>query len=166
MATVDSWSALVKAVQKKVNDAMKHEVLETVKDKYKEHIQTDVYDTYSPTVYNRRGNNSGLIADENIAGEMKGNTLEVKDIAFPNESISQPQTLYDPSDPTQFAKWIEYGQTYNGKAKYLFNRDMSGEVWANPRPFTENTIDELKSNPSIIKDALKKGLKERGIKTE
>ena len=49
-----------------------------------------------------------MILNLNISKEMNGNILEVKNIATPNESIAQPQTSYNPSDPTQFMKWVEY----------------------------------------------------------
>ena len=103
MATYNNFEALMKSIKKPIPDIQKKEVFEKVKSIEQEHIQIDVYDVYSPNDYNRR---MSLLDDENIVGEVVGDTLEVKNIATPNESISQPQTQYNPSDHTQFAKWI------------------------------------------------------------
>ena len=124
MATYSSWSALNKALQKKINETMQDEVFEEVRDVYQKNIQSDIYDAYSPTQYTRR---MSLLDDSNIVGEVDNGVLEVKNIANPNESIAQPQTLYNPTNETQFISWIEHGEAYNGKAKYLFKGDMSSE---------------------------------------
>lgn len=165
MATVKGWDALMRNIKKQVEDTAKKDVFPVVKDVYQEHIQEEVYDAYSPTSYQRRGYADGLIADDNIVGEFKDGVLEVKDIAEPNESISQPKTPYSPDYDTQFAAWVERGEAYTGKAKHLFSGDRSDEPWAQPRPFTEKTVDDLATNQQH-KKALSDGLKKRGIKTE
>jgi len=158
----NNFKSLMKEVQKICNQVNLNKVADIVVDEYKDKIQEEVYNQYSPTRYHRR---SSLTNDTNISREINENTLEVKNIAIPDESIAQPQTPYNPSDSTQFMKWIEYGQTYNGKAKYLFHGDMSGEPWANPRPATEKTIENLNLTKKHVK-AMKDGLRERGFNVE
>lgn len=158
-----TWKNLTEKVQHTVNQIAMDEVLDAVKEVEQKHIYEDVYAVYKPIQYKRRYCNNGLMTNDRIVGDLNGNTLEVKNIAEPNTSINQ--TFYNPSHNTQFSEWIEFGETYNGNAKYLFNRDMSGEPWANPRPFTANTIEDLRQNKQHI-EALKKGLKKRKIKTE
>ena len=164
MAEVKSWNALMNAVKKRVEQTLKNEVFEEVRDVYQKHIDEDVYDVHSPTVYQRRDIGGGLIADENIIGDVNDFVLAVKDIAPLNTSISNSGKQKSYSD-TYLANIIENGLANTGHAKNLFNRDMSSEPWANPRPFTQNTINDLKTNKQHI-EALKEGLKKRGIKTE
>lgn len=165
MATVKGWNALMKNIKKQVEDTAKKDVFPVVKDVYQQHIQDEVYDAYSPTSYQRRGHADGLIADDNIVGEYKDGVLEVKDIAVAKDPVSPPRTPYSHDFDTQFASWIERGAAYTGKAVYLFDGDKSGEPWAQPRPFTEKTVDDLATNQQH-KKALADGLKKRGIKTE
>lgn len=160
-----TWKDLTKKVQNTVNQIAMDEVLDAVKEVEQKHIQEEVYDAYNPIAYKRRYYDNGLIADDNIVGELNGNTLEVRNTTQPNASISKPPTPYNSSDITQFSKWIEFGETYNGNAKLLFDGNRSDEPWANPRPFTANTIEDLKQNKQHIK-ALKEGLKKRNIKTK
>jgi uncharacterized protein YgfB (UPF0149 family) len=161
MATYKNWDALMKAVQKKVDSTLQNEVFEEARDVCQKHIDEDVYGAYSPTSYQRRDMSGGLIANENIIGEMTGNVLEVKDIAQLNTSEGK-QTY---NSQTYLAQIIEYGKAYTGNAVYLFDRDMSDQPWANPRPFIQNTIEDLIINKQHIK-AMKAGLAQRGIKTE
>jgi len=161
MASVTSWKALMEIVQKKIDSAQKNEVFEAVRDVYQDHVQSDVYNVYSPSAYVRRMENGGLIADENIVGNVNNNILEVMDVAPLNKS--EGAITYN--SQTYLTKIIENGLAYTGNAVYLFDQDMSGEPWATPRPFTKNTIDDLKQNKQHV-EALKKGLKKRGIKTE
>lgn len=163
MSTVKNWSELVSAIKKQTADAMQKEVFETVREVYQSHIKSDVYDTYSPTVYEQRGSNGGLMDADNIIGQMNGDTLEVLNVASPSTSIADPPTPYIPDNQTKFAEWIEYGQAYNGGARSLFPRDMSSEPWAQPREFTANTINDLKSNKQHLK-ALAEGLRRAGAK--
>lgn len=157
MATVKGWEQLTEALQKKVNATLEDNVFKAVKEVYLEHIESDVYDKYTPKIYERRHQSGGLADEHNITGKMVEGTLEVMNIGMPNDSLFGKE--FNSSYLTQFASWIE-----NGDAGKVFGGDFSGEPWANPRPFTENTIKDLKQNKQHIK-AFKEGLKSRGIKT-
>jgi hypothetical protein len=138
--------------QEVLNDTLKDDVYKEVKTTLQKNIQETVYDSYSPKEYQRRGYNDGLIADENIVGELeKDGVLAVKDIADSNDSIFG--TPYTASGTTTFAGWVEYGQVSDA---------FGNGVWTEPRPFMENTKEELKSN-NVISKALQTGLKKRGV---
>ncbi len=165
MSAAKSWEELVSQINQKAQSALKSEVFEEVRDVYQKHIDSDVYDAYSPHQYQRRDMGGGLIADDNIVGNVNGNTLEVKDIASLNDFNFNGEIISHSSSGTELAEIIEYGSAYSGNAPYLFDGDMSGQPWAVPRPFTENTIKDLQSNKQHIK-ALRQGLNRQGIKTK
>jgi len=62
MPVYDSWEGLCDAVQKKCNDILKRDVAPVAKEIVKKHIQSDIYDVYTPktnawvggTTYKRR----------------------------------------------------------------------------------------------------------------
>ena len=157
MKTFGTMEELEGYIQKALNESLKDDVFKVTKSKVKEHGKNDVYDTYSPEYYDRRFEQDGLIADNNIVGNIIFDSLlEVKDIAIPNGEWSKD---YDFTDPTFFSRWINDG--INGK----FGRNILDDSlpWLNPRPFIDNTRKELEDEPSIIYDALKKGLNKRGV---
>lgn len=159
MATFKSIDDLMKYIQTAVTDSLQNETKEAVREEYKARINEDVYKSYTPSIYPRRGENGGLLADENIIGEMlDGNTLSVRDVAVPNVSLTDPKTPYTPDNDTRFASWIEEGNVPN-----IFND--GNYAWMEPRPFTQNTINELERNKAHV-EAMKKGLKIRGIDTK
>lgn len=164
MSVVKSWNQLVSTIEQRVSSVVKGEVANKVKSMYRKHIKEDVYSVYSPTTYERRIGNGGLLGEENIVSSVvNGTVLEVKNIAAPSESITAPPTPYSPNTDTQFASWVENGSPYKGKAVSLFPTSASGSAWTKPRRFTANTIKELVSNKEHVL-SLKQGLKKRGLK--
>jgi len=125
-----------KVISETLNDDVKKEVTKTEQ----RHINSDVYDVYSPKYYRRRRANGGLIADDNIVGEMiSDDTLSVTN-----------KTKFNPNGEPDLAEWVEYGL------------DPGVGAYADERPFTQNTIDELNSTKAHVK-AMQLGLKKRGI---
>jgi hypothetical protein len=53
-------------IQKAVADTLQKEVYELVRDVVINHVHTDVYDVYDPTVYRRRRSSQGLSDEDNI----------------------------------------------------------------------------------------------------
>lgn len=161
---VKTWDDLIREIKQKVSDAMQDDVFQAVKEVYQKHIDEDVYDTGSG-YYRRRDASGGLIADENIQKTKIGDMgLEVRNMATPSSSLSPKSSS---GTAGQLAEWIEHGDAYKTDAqKAMFghysNKDFSGEAWASPRPFTRNTIEDLKANKQH-KFALINGLRKRGI---
>lgn len=156
MPTFSSLSSLMNHIKNNVlPDILQNEVFEEVRDVEQKHIQSDVYDVYSPDIYERRLTNDGLIADENIVGNVVGSTLEVK-------NVTEPDTRYGnwwSSGDTNLPALIEFGDGHNGNY-YTFEKE--GAAYLNPRPFTQNTIDELSATKAHVK-AAKNGLKRKGF---
>lgn len=163
-----SWAELIGQIKSKVQEAMADDVKDEVKDVYAKNIQETVYDSYTPVEYERRGE----LGDElNLVGKMNGDTLEVRNVAVPSESIYKDKkgnsapVRYSPPNDTQFASWIETGAPYTGKAVKLFPAHVKGQPWTVARPFTKNTIADLSANKQHV-NALKSGLNRRGIPTK
>ena len=141
-------------IEKCIDDSLENEVLETVKKIEINHVDEDVFDVYSPSAYERRST-LGIDDPDNIVGNITQNgVLEV-------ENITEFNPEYE-SDNTGFGLplLIEYGQEKSG---YFYDY-ASSDKFTSPRPFTENTIQEIKNSKLHI-DALKQGIKRNKIKT-
>ena len=165
MPTVNSLSALYAALQAKINIALENEVKSEVSKIMVEQIQETVYDTYSPNTnaedyYHRRSNEDALGDPSNIGGIVINDVLEVYNAAVTNPDIYVHGELYQSQNEGDYlAPIIEYGQGYDFNSK---NGDLGYEQ---PRPFIENSRETLRQTKVHVK-ALKKGLRESGIKVE
>lgn len=140
-------------MQDQINETLKDEVFEEVRDTIQKHVNRDVYDAYSPTQYNRRGSSGGLIDENNIVGEIiSDGMLFTKNIAEANTPFKGHS--YSTDDDTMFGRWINDGLVYN------FNG--STDPWTEARPFIDNAREELAKNEGHYK-ALKRGLKKRKV---
>lgn len=111
-------------------------VKNTVIDTGKRHVQEDVYDVYDPVVYQR-------------SGELKNN-WEVEETA---DGIAVFNDRHDGSK--NVAETVEYGENYDYEFKYSHT----------PRPFTENTRQEL-SKGNKLANSLKQDMKRIGLDIE
>jgi hypothetical protein len=149
LAYSSNWASLENQLKLKVSDTLRTNVFEEVKKVEQEHIQSDVYDVYSPFVYERRGYSGGIIADENIIlTEIDNFNIEVVNITDPNPYARDGATI-DKFLP----ELIEYG---NGNDNYY---DYPAP---DARPYIANTKEDLAQNKQHIK-AMCYGLKQRGI---
>ncbi|PLR99648.1 hypothetical protein [Bacillus sp. T33-2] len=113
-------------------NSVKNEVIETGK----RHVQTDVYDVFSPRVYSRTGQ---------LKEDWK--TEETADgIAVYNDRNEDGKNIADT---------IEHGRNY----------DYEFEYSNTPRPFIENTRKEL-AGSNRLTNALRKDLKSVGFDVE
>lgn len=131
---------LFKKIEKDIQDAMRNEVSDIVKDEMVNAVQTAVYEAYDPVQYSRRYSRGGLGARENIKVDETDNGIMLKDIA--------------PLD--------------NGRNDYalddiIVNRGVLG--YPQGRDFYSETIEHMENNRRCIK-ALKDGLKKRGYKVK
>lgn len=146
----DSFSALGMHLQEKVDAVLEKDVAPEVERMLLESIDEQVYDAYTPITYERRGASGGLGDPANIQSEVEDGCLTVKNIAVPNQSLSEPPTAYVTNDPTTFGAWIERGQVPN-----IFGAQDG--PWLHPRPFVAVTEEKLRRS-GIVEAALKKGL--------
>jgi hypothetical protein len=161
MATAKNMSELEKLINQKIAQALNSEVKETVKTVMQSKVESEVYDAYesgsqSEYKYERRGEDGGLKDRDNMIGEVKGNTLEVENIAKGKDKAN----LY-------LAGLVEYGHhgsVYGGYDYPNVPKDSKGD-FRDPRPFVEETRKAL-ANGNELKDSVRKGLNRQGIKTK
>lgn len=126
-------------IEKQIQDTMVNEVADTVKDNMTEAVHTSVYDAYSPQYYNRRMNNGGLSDTQN---------MEVTEIQN-GISVHNATPLDNGRNDYSLDEIIVYGL-----GNQPFERDFYAE-----------TADKLQENQEHT-EALKQGLKKRGIEVE
>ena len=140
MTSINNLKDLERYVNKMAKEAMlkgnavKTEVIETGK----KHVQEDVYDAYSPTVYSR-------------SGQLKEN-WEVKEAV---DGVAIFSNRIDEETGKNISYTVETGKGY----------DYDFEYANKPRPFTENTRKELASNGRLA-DALKQDMRSIGLKVD
>ena len=112
-----------------------------------------VYDAYEPEQYNRREDDGGLADRRNIMitgieivdGAIR---LTVENLTYGNDSL-RGSYITDTIEEGIKANW-----------------DNSNGAWAEPRPFIEETRKRLKENPTQLIEAVKDGLRKRGLKVK
>lgn len=149
----------LKVIQGKVNDALLHEVADTIKIVEREHIYDDVY-SRDPGRYVRRYDEGGLgdmnnmyeyLEGDGVLGVAQGTPFNPYINGVDEEGgISQNTSL----GMSGLDGLVNYGNGWNG-----INYDV--KAWG-PTNFIENTVGELKSTGEHTQ-ALKNGLKKRGL---
>ena len=145
--TYDDIGLLLKDLKSDIEDTLSHEVLNEVRNIELKHIEEDVFSVYTPSIYKRRLID-GIDDPGNIVGEVHNMQLEVDNVAEFNDDYG----TYNHG--VGLADLINDGESRNG-----FYYDFDGE-FTQPRPFIENTIEEIEHTNSV-ENALKKGLKKR-----
>lgn len=145
--TYDNIDTLLKDLKSDIEDTLMDEVLDEVRNIEIEHIEQDVFSVYSPSIYKRRMND-GLDDPSNIVGEVRDLQLEVDNITEFN------------NDYGTYNRGIGLAALINdGEGRSGFFYDYPGE-FERPRPFIDNTIEEIEQTNSV-ESALAKGLKKR-----
>ena len=137
--TFNNINDLFRYIEHQAQDTMQNEVAETVKEAMSQAVDSAVYDVYQPEYYTRRGLNGGL-AD-------KGN-YTVEEIQ--NGIIIQNDTPLDSGGNEPRLDDI----ICNGLGRQPFPRDFYSEA--------ENELIRTQAH----KEALKRGLRDRGIDVE
>lgn len=138
--TFKNLNSLCRHIEKQIQDTMVNEVADTVKDNMTEAVHTSVYDAYSPQYYNRRMNNGGLSDTQNMEVTEIQNGISVHNAA----PLDNGRNDYDLDD-------------------IIVNRGVLG--YPQGRDFYAETADKLQENQEHT-EALKQGLKKRGIEVE
>lgn len=146
----DDVDDLLKELEADIEDALMHDVLDTVKEIELRHVEEDVMDVYTPKIYERRGLGMGGIDDsDNIVGTVENMELEV-------ENITPFASGYG-----TWNKGIGLSTLINdGNSTSGFFYDYYGEEFNRPRSFLDNTVDEIESTDDV-ENALAKGLNKR-----
>lgn len=147
---------LEKELYKRINKALDEDVADTVKEVMTDHIVSDVYDAYEPVVYQRRYSNGGLLDINNIIATMGDNgELFVQNITLGNSTYFIPEINkgFISANVDKFiTPIIEYGTGYD-------------VVDIEPRPFIQNTHDDLERN-HYHTEAMKRSLKKQGLEVK
>lgn len=161
---------LEKELYKRINIALDEDVADTVKDVMTDHIIQDVYDAWGePRAYVRRYNQSGnaigspfddtdnlgLLNQENIISTMGDNgNLFVQNMTLGSRYYYDADGWHISKNAEQpIAGVIETGRGY----------DVLGDTV--PRPFIQNTHDDLEEN-HYHTQAMKQGLKKQGLEVK
>ena len=159
MKVCKNLKELEQELYKKINVALDTDVADTVKDVMADHIIQDVYDKYEPKTYQRRYNNGGLLDRDNIIATIGDNgKLFVQNITTGSDTVfisNVEGTFYFNSYNTDkfIAPIIETGVGY----------DINNWEYCNkPRPFMQNTHDDLERNHYHTK-AMEQSLKKQGL---
>jgi Txe/YoeB family toxin of Txe-Axe toxin-antitoxin module len=135
----NSIEAALKFIEQQAQSVLKQEIASKVVKTMKKHVQTDVYDKYEPVMYERQGYNGGLIDEDNIeVSVVDDDTISVENIRFDGNR--------------EVAQIVESGQGYT------YDFEYNGI----PRPFTENTRNELRET-NALEIEMRKGLTRRGL---
>lgn len=134
--TFDDINSLLSYIERQVQDTMKTDVAQTVKQTMSKAVNSTVYNTYEPRYYKRRMSNGGLSDDENYTVTEIENGIE----------ISNDTPLDNGSNTPRLDELIVYGKGFQP-----FERDFYG-----------STVNELERTQEHI-SALKVGLKDSGI---
>lgn len=144
MPTVKSLNQAMAYIRKTIEASLGAEVLDVVRKEEAKQVQSVVYDSYQPTVYERRYDMGN---DVNIIGTVNGTVLQVENITPPNSKGNPP-----PTTDKDLAKVIETGVGYD-----YFSPGA--------RPFTQATVDALSASGAHVQ-ALKNGLVKAGIRVK
>ena len=146
-------NALLADVQKSINKSLKNEVMDAVKEVELKHVERDVLSVYTPSIYERRGS-GGIDDDKNIIGTVKNGRLTVENVTPFNEDYRSRNR------GTGLGYMINEGG--NSEHDYEFGFRTIEAPYSYPRPFIDNTIEEL-DKTEVIEDALARGMKKDGI---
>ena len=147
---------LEKELYKRINIALDEDVADTVKEVMTDHIIQDVYDAYEPTAYQRRYDDGGLLDPDNIIATLGNNgEMLVQNITLGSEYYYIPsikRSFRSANVDNFIAPIIEYGKGYD-------------VVDIFPRPFIQNTHDDLEEN-HYHTQAMKQSLKKQGLEVK
>lgn len=132
-----------------MDNVIRTELKEAIVDIWLQVQQERVYDVYSPTRYERRGDEGGLADPDNID--------IVDTIGFKNGVQYVLENITEGAGDS-------VGEKINAliEGKEGFMKGVGGALPA--RPYTEEAVQIINENPSSVKDALVKGFARHGIK--
>lgn len=166
--TITSLNDLKSVIMPNVNETLEEDIAPVVKSAIKYYIEKDVYNQYSPTQYERRGKNGGLLDKNNMNSDLVASgVLEVS-----NDTLGTPyyyavlhgghhegekRRRRSKNAGKLIAGVIETGEGYD-----IENSDLG---YCKPRPFMEDTYNAL-VNEDIVPKVFKRGLELRGFEVK
>lgn len=164
---IKNLKQLRKHIEKAISNSLENEVFEDVRETERRHVQTDVFNVYSPKEYIRRESDEwfynslgkagiGVKDERNIVFDpIKNGVLKVENVAEFN-----PVRAIRNHGPG-LVTLIEYGHGARG----IYYDYPKYPEYLRPRPFIANTREEIKQTKSHVK-AMKLGLRRNKIECE
>lgn len=146
---IKTKAGLEKLLNAKIEQALMSDVAPVVVQKAIEHANADVYGVYEPHKYSRR---DSLANAENYNSTVGGNTLRVRFVGIANPTISTKEGNTVSKNVDCFLDKII---TFGG---WRYDFTVEGAAYYKPRPWLENTQEDINENPGEIIRALKKSL--------
>ncbi|MED3912733.1 hypothetical protein P4597_26975 [Peribacillus simplex] len=143
MTVLKGIKDLEKYANKEIRKSLKEDVSKKLVKVAQEHVQKDVYDEYTPKVYNR----TGELMDSFVVNDL-ANGIEI-------ENTRRDGERYIP-------EIIEYGHDESEQGYTFAYHYPGGDNYIQPRPFIENTRQQI-MDESIHVNELKKSLKSKGL---
>ena len=140
--------------KKNLETILKESVEPAARQAMRDTIIKDIYNSYSPTVYERRGDDDGLKDSNNIVSEHNGLRLRVKNIAKPNKSLLGTELYSEPRG--LLYRWIDNGEIPN-------ITPYSSYRWRMNRNGITNRIAVNFIHSGQLRDIIKKSLKRRNL---
>ncbi len=158
--TIESLEQYLKST---IVNSLEGEVAKKVKQVESKNVTETVYNAYNPIKYKQRKNRGGLSDVRNMTSR-----VDKQDMVLTVENDTEVNPLhhndfpnYSDDDDSLFRN--AYPSSY-GLAEIIENGTSGGllPAYNPPRPFTQNTIEDLSQNRQHI-TAMKKGLKSQGV---
>lgn len=155
-----SIAELQAQIENAIGDSLNDDIVEFIQQKLVDHARTDVYDAYTPAMYGRR---HSLLQKDNYLIETGENMhLVITPVAEFNPYTSKG---YSQNSGEELAGLINYGDVaYKGYSYDFYEGGSMGGSYLEPRPFLDNTVDELASGE--LADSLWASLKKHGYKVK
>ena len=129
----NSIEQLMEYVYKQIKQTMELVMADFIEQKLRESIETRVFESYTPLLYERRSLNSdneGLLNCWNRQIDEEGNTIRL--------IIENTATKVWEDSGMSLAELIEYGSPQS-----------QGQIYLEPRPFIEPVMEELKASGDL-----------------
>lgn len=149
-------------IKKQIASSMVSDVAESIKEVEIEMIQKDVFNPYTPFLYQRRS--VGGIDDPSNMNTSEPNIVGNQiSISISNDATGFNDTTF------KIAPLIEYGDAKytgndvgQGEYDFKFNHVGTEDKFLSPRPFIEDTVQTVESTGLHI-ETLKKSLQSKGF---
>ena len=151
MATAKNLKELEALIMKQVQESLINDVSKKVIQVAQQHVVEDVYDVYEPVPPEYGGyKRTGKLATSFVTNETESG-IEIENNRYENGRNITEIIEYGHEDS---AYGYEYPAYYPG-----------GQNFIQPRPFIENTRDEIRARNLHVEE-LKRSLNKKGIKTK
>lgn len=146
------WDTLIKAAETKVEKILKKDVAPIAEEILKKHIQSDIYDVYTPK------ENGWVLSDGTRTTYKRRHVLEKSVTSYMSDRNTLLITSTATASPAVVSGWSFHNRYPGAFLKLLESGNMG--IWRGgfPRPAVLNTQEEL-DRSTQIQSAIKNGIK-------